>query len=479
MKVKITNLGVIEKAEIDLKPLTVFIGRNGTGKTWTAYTLASILGEHGFDRYLKTYINDTNIKKYPIIDNAIDQFIQEGNVSIDLINFAEEYAEAYINNVAQSSPMWMKDFLSTERGNFKAMKVRFDLPQGKQEIFRKIKGTAIDRQFTFGTKGKEYLNISKEIDDNNIYFNIISEDGSFNNIPKRVFKRILLQETFKIIHKAFYSCVYIFPTERNTFISFPFAIKKEIVKIENINFNNLVESDVDRDFKRILFEDLSKQRIKKQSEPVQSLIKILANAYIKSSDERQEEIKQSPKIAVYAELAELLEEQILQVGINFNEPGLENEIIFQASENTNLEMTVASSMIKELAPLVLCLRYLAEPDDLLIIDEPEMNLHPSAQVAITEFLAMLVHAGLNILITTHSPYIVDHLTNLMRAAKYENQEAIKERFYLERTEAFIPQDKVSVYLFEDRTAKNILNEEGYIDWRTFGDISDDISHIFP
>ena len=43
MKVEIRNLGVIKKAEIDLKPLTVFIGRNGTGKTWTAYTLASIL----------------------------------------------------------------------------------------------------------------------------------------------------------------------------------------------------------------------------------------------------------------------------------------------------------------------------------------------------------------------------------------------------------------------------------------------------
>jgi len=42
MKIEIANLGFIQKAEIDLKPLTVFIGGNGTGKTWTAYTLASI-----------------------------------------------------------------------------------------------------------------------------------------------------------------------------------------------------------------------------------------------------------------------------------------------------------------------------------------------------------------------------------------------------------------------------------------------------
>lgn len=158
---------------------------------------------------------------------------------------------------------------------------------------------------------------------------------------------------------------------------------------------------------------------------------------------------------------------------------MQNEIIFQPSKDINLEMQVASSMVKEIAPLYLCLRYLVEPDELLIIDEPEMNLHPAAQVQIIEFLAMLVQAGLKVLITTHSPYIVDHLSNLMKAAKYEDKESLKERFYLERTEAFIPQDKVSVYLFEDGTAKNILHEDGRIDWGTFGNVSDDISHIFP
>jgi len=58
-------------------------------------------------------------------------------------------------------------------------------------------------------------------------------------------------------------------------------------------------------------------------------------------------------------------------------------------------------MIKELAPLVFYLRYLAEPGELLIIDEPEMNLHPAAQTQIIEFLAMLVNAELHVLITTH------------------------------------------------------------------------------
>ncbi|MEH2301126.1 MAG: AAA family ATPase [Nostoc sp.] len=480
MKVEIHNLGVIEELKIDLKPLTVFIGRNNTGKTWTAYTLASILGKHGFERYLKSYINGKTQQKYPIIDNAIEQFLQEGNVSIDLINFVEEYAEVYINDVAQSSPSLMKTFLSTERSDFKSRKISFDLATVKQEILENVKKYSLERKISFGSQGKEYLNILKEIGENNIYFNIISKGSFLKEIPMRLFKELLLQEIFQILHRSFYSDVYIFPTQRTTLITFPFSLKKEILKFENVNYDSFDEtSDVDLNIKKIISEQSDKPKTKKPSESVQGLIEILANAYIKATDEREEKIKKRTEIAIYAELAELLEKQVLQGRIDFNEPGLENEIIFQPSEKIKLEITDASSLVKGLAPLVLWLRYLAEPDELLIIDEPEMNLHPSVQVAITEFLAMLVQAGLKVLITTHSPYILDHLSNLMKAAKYKDKESIKEKFYLERTEAFIPQEKVSVYLFEDGIAKNILNEEGHIDWGTFGDVSDDISHIFP
>lgn len=472
MKVEICNLGVIEKAQIDLRPLTVFIGGNGTGKTWTAYMLASILGQHGLEKYLKTYIDGKTHQKYPILDKAIENFLEEGNVRINLINFATEYAETYINDVSLSSHTWMKTFLATELSDFGKMNVRFNLAETKEKIFENLRNSALERKISFGSQGKKSLHILKELGEDSIYFYVISEDDFVKELPRRVFKQFLLQEVFQIIHEAFYSYVYIFPTERTTFITFPFSIKKEIIKLENID-------KIERFKKSKINDVISEQKVKKPSAAVQSLIETLASVYIKTSMEREEEIEKRPETSVYIQLAEILENQILKGGIDLNESGLGNEIIFQPLENIKLEMTVASSMIKELAPLVLCLRYLAEPDELLIIDEPEMNLHPAAQVEITEFLAMLVQAGLNVLITTHSPYIVDHLANLMQAAKYKDKESIKERFYLGRTEAFIPQEKVSVYLFEDGTAKNILNEEGRIDWGTFGDVSDDISHIFP
>ena len=43
MRLKVTNLGKIKSADIEIKPLTVFVGENNTNKTWTAYALYGLL----------------------------------------------------------------------------------------------------------------------------------------------------------------------------------------------------------------------------------------------------------------------------------------------------------------------------------------------------------------------------------------------------------------------------------------------------
>jgi len=469
MKIQIANLGVIEKAEIDLKPLTVFIGGNGTGKTWTAYTLASILGEYGCEKYWQAYLDKKTQQRYPIIDNAIEEFLQEGNVRIDLIDFAEKFIETYISDVSALAYTWMNEFLATDRVDFKKMKVSFDLAEAKPAMLDNIKKDFVDQQLFFGTQSKDTLHILKELGDSKIYLYIlsVSEESILKKLPKRAFEQILLKLIFRTIHRFFHLETYIFPTERTGILPiFSSAIKiKTYTDIEDI-----YDDDIDENVKNLSSMKLSK--------PVQDLKLTLESVYTKTSSEREKEIQLYPEVSEYLKLAEILENDILGGKVNVENSSFDQEIIYQPSENIKLEMTVSSSMVKELAPLVLCLRYFAIPNELLIIDEPEVNLHPTAQVQIIEFLAMLVQAGLKVLITTHSPYIVDHLANLIKASKYEDKESIKEKFCLDSTDAFIPQEKVSVYLFEDGTAKNILHEDGRIDWGTFGEVSEYISHVF-
>lgn len=184
----------------------------------------------------------------------------------------------------------------------------------------------------------------------------------------------------------------------------------------------------------------------------------------------------------YIRLAHLLEENILGGTVDFisSEANAESqrEIVFQPSTSDHpLELSVSSSMVKELSPLVFHLRNFALPGKLLIIDEPEMNLHPLAQVQVIEFLAMLVNAGLRILVTTHSPYMIDHLTNLTLAAAKEDKEAIRSEFFLQDKRAFIEKEEVSVYLIDRGKITDVLNDEEQ-DWDTFGNISNRISDIY-
>jgi len=454
MKVEIRNLGVIEKAEIDLKPLTVFIGRNGEGKTWAAYTLSAIFGQQGYEHYLKAYLDGNTQQAYPTLDSALKQLFEEGNAQIDMIQFANEYAETYINEVARLAPNWMRSFMATDRAKFNDLKVRLNLAETKAEFLGRIKAASVQRKISLGL-----LNALKETGDGILYF--YSEGDILTKLPRKAIKEFVVGEFFQILHRAFYAYIYTFPTERTAFITLPHRRRK--VRIEEL----LIDTD----------KSELEQRGTPLVEPVKRFLEMIFHISYQKQD-REEEINKNPQLGEYVKLADFLEKEILQGTLGFETSEWRKELLFQPKETTKLEMQIVSSMVKELAPLVLCLRYLVEPNELLIIDEPEMNLHPAAQVEIAEFLAMLVNAGLHVLITTHSPYIVDHLANLMQAAKHEDPDSIKEMFYLERTEAFISQEKVSIYLFEKGTAKNIVSEEGTINWETFGQVSDDVSRIY-
>ena len=82
-----------------------------------------------------------------------------------------------------------------------------------------------------------------------------------------------------------------------------------------------------------------------------------------------------------------------------------------------LPLLNASSMVSELAPVVLYLRHVVASGDVLIIEEPEAHLHPAMQVEFTRQLATLVHSGVRVMVTTHSEWILEELANIVRRSE--------------------------------------------------------------
>lgn len=88
---------------------------------------------------------------------------------------------------------------------------------------------------------------------------------------------------------------------------------------------------------------------------------------------------------------------------------------------TKLPLSQSSSMVSELAPLVLFLRSGVKPGDMLIIEEPEAHLHPGAQADMAVILARLVRAGVRVIVTTHSDWLLQEIGNLVLEGLLEDE----------------------------------------------------------
>ncbi len=118
-----------------------------------------------------------------------------------------------------------------------------------------------------------------------------------------------------------------------------------------------------------------------------------------------------------SDLADALERETLagEIRTSKSPMGGYPEFVYRPQETEeDIRLSRASSMVSELAPVVLFLRGVVGIGDTLIIEEPEAHLHPAAQTQMAVTLARLVRAGVRIVVTTHSDWLLKEIGNLMR-----------------------------------------------------------------
>lgn len=122
--------------------------------------------------------------------------------------------------------------------------------------------------------------------------------------------------------------------------------------------------------------------------------------------------------------------------------GYPNFTYLPGGSRSPLPLTASSSMVSELAPVVHYLRQFAAPGDMLIVEEPESHLHPAMQVAFVRLLAELVVAGVRVLLTTHSEWVLEELANIVERSKVPAQHLGQS------DKVALPEDHVGAWLFE-------------------------------
>lgn len=78
-----------------------------------------------------------------------------------------------------------------------------------------------------------------------------------------------------------------------------------------------------------------------------------------------------------------------------------------------LPMQLSSSLITELAPLILVLRH-AKDLPFLVLEEPEAHLHPHLQRLVAQVIARLVRQGVYVCVTTHSADFCQQINNFIK-----------------------------------------------------------------
>ena len=132
-----------------------------------------------------------------------------------------------------------------------------------------------------------------------------------------------------------------------------------------------------------------------------------------------------------------------RVRLEHADPGALLEMFYDGP-GTAVPMHRASSAALELAPLTLHLRHRAEARSVLIIEEPEAHLHPRSQGLLAGHIVGLVREGASIVITTHSSALFESISQYLRAGRLPPK---GRKSALGREDLYLAEDEVAPHLF--------------------------------
>lgn len=132
------------------------------------------------------------------------------------------------------------------------------------------------------------------------------------------------------------------------------------------------------------------------------------------------------------------------VGLRRSGPDAMPEIVHDRP-SCRMPVHRASSAVSELAPLALHLKHCAADRGVLIIEEPEAHLHPDGQIVLAGHIVGLVRAGIDIIITTHSAPLFEAASQYCQASLLS---PAGRKSALGREDLYLCEGEVAPHLFQ-------------------------------
>ena len=430
IQIAVENFGPIEKAEIDLRPLTVFVGESNTGKTYLSALIYALQ---------RTFYGISRVPWSPHRILQLDYVYRSQHPGTSTQALSREALSVLEKRTAtghplrfSDSPQWMREGLRSDLEKperFKdELKRCFDL-ESTSELIRFAQNQSNVMKGSLKVSENEQTLWSFEVSDSGSGITtggFISGDTVLRSDDRAALWEILDPKDWREEPVRGFSWMgpaksYYLPAARSGIMQSHGMIASSLVdRATRVGLEQFSEIPV---FSGMI-ADFLKQIISYGEHPVHS-----------------------PEMI---HIAKVLEDEVLRGEVEVNSPpGGYPEFRYcpQQSEQA-LRLSRSSSMVLELAPFVLFLRGVIRPEDTLIIEEPESHLHPAAQTKIALTLARLVRAGVRVIITTHSDWLLEQIGNLVREG-----EVMKLGKNKTEPAAWLTKEEVGAWLF--RTEKPV------------------------
>lgn len=424
----IQNLGPIKtNSQIVLKPLTLMCGPNNAGKTWVMYAI------YGF---LNRFLSDAPL---PGLNEITRKLSEQGEYHWNIIDWLDKNGDKIIDIFHQGMRFRLTRIFNSEKDFFP--EATFDWIISKKELILKCRYKALDFRLQLGREKNDALRIYKAAYEDEAQLTLTAQ-----RLPDL---RSLIADALTnfMLDLDGNRQVFLMPAERNGLHLF----FRELASARTALLHHAAKPDIDV---AKLIKDVMTSRY---AEPIADYIdwlNILPQLRKQKTNPFHDWAEGVKKIAEG-------KYEVDNEGNIFFIPGVMNRNS-KGAPKLNFHMT--SSTVKSLFGLWCYLEHEAKPGDTLMIDEPELNLHPDNQRKVAKLVVQLVNSGLRVVISTHSDYFVREINNLiMLSTPFEGRNRLIKEFKYEGC-AFLKPDQVAAYLFDQNKIEpmEIDRNEGII-----------------
>lgn len=413
MKITVKNLGAIRQAQFELGDMTIICGGNNTGKTYATYALFGFL----------TFWRDT--LKVPVENEIIESLLKDGSAELDVASyvakaqkFVDDGCRSYTRNLSRVFASSEKYFSDSE----------FSISIGEQGI---QPADTYDR--TIGTAKDSLFQISKQAGDAKLRISLLL-DKSKVRVPRSAVEEMISEAIEEVIFGNLFPKPFIASAERTGAAIF----RKEL----NFSRNRLLEEIGAIKTEINPFELISKV-YSDYALPVKSNVDFTRQL---ESLVKEESFVAKRHPGILADFSDIIggDYQVTR-----------NDELYYVPKGARVKLTMdeSSSAVRSLLDIGFYLRHVAAPGDLLIVDEPELNLHPANQRRVARLFSRLLQVGIKVFITTHSDYIIKELNTLILL----NQDNPRLRALAEREgyrqDELLDYTRLRVYIAEESKIK--------------------------